>query len=472
MTTIERPSSEKPWLDYRAVWRWHFYAGLFSIPFIVVLAVTGAIYLFKPQVEAWLDHPYDHLTLTGYSSSAEAHVTAALAAVPGAKLFAYEVPISPDAAARVLVKRDNDQIRVYVHPETLDILKIIREEDQFMRIMSKLHGELLLGNIGSAIVELAASWAIIMIVTGLYLWWPRTRRGLGGIVYPRLARGSRMFWRDWHAVIGFWISSLTLFLLLTGLPWAKVWGEYFKEVRQLTGTAAQQDWMVGAARSDETKAASMEHLNHSTTSSEQSGDAEALPDYSEIDRLVDIVRPLNLAPPVLISPPVKSTANWTAKSDSQNRPLRVNLVLDGTTSTVLNRKDFQDRHLLDRIVGVGIAAHEGQLFGWPNQALGVLTAGGLLLLVTSSVVMWWRRRPHGMLGTPETVYPSRLSWGLGILILSFGLYLPLFAASLILVLLVERFILRRIPGASHWLGLRGVSELMSRQLRHAKPTEE
>ena len=37
---------------YRAIWRWHFYAGLFVVPFILLLALTGAIYLFKPQLDA------------------------------------------------------------------------------------------------------------------------------------------------------------------------------------------------------------------------------------------------------------------------------------------------------------------------------------------------------------------------------------------------------------------------------------
>jgi hypothetical protein len=30
---------------YNAVWRWHFYAGLFCIPFIIWLSLTGTIYL-------------------------------------------------------------------------------------------------------------------------------------------------------------------------------------------------------------------------------------------------------------------------------------------------------------------------------------------------------------------------------------------------------------------------------------------
>ena len=37
---------------YRAVWRWHFYAGLFVLPFLITLAVTGAAYLFRDEIDA------------------------------------------------------------------------------------------------------------------------------------------------------------------------------------------------------------------------------------------------------------------------------------------------------------------------------------------------------------------------------------------------------------------------------------
>ncbi len=60
---MEQVAERKPWPDYRAVWRWHFYAGLVCIPFLIVLSITGAIYLFRPQVEAWIDRPYDSLVV-------------------------------------------------------------------------------------------------------------------------------------------------------------------------------------------------------------------------------------------------------------------------------------------------------------------------------------------------------------------------------------------------------------------------
>ena len=43
---------------YNLAWRWHFYAGLFVAPFMVLLAVTGIIYLFKPQLDPLM---YGHL---------------------------------------------------------------------------------------------------------------------------------------------------------------------------------------------------------------------------------------------------------------------------------------------------------------------------------------------------------------------------------------------------------------------------
>jgi uncharacterized iron-regulated membrane protein len=129
------------------------------------------------------------------------------------------------------------------------------------------------------------------------------------------------------------------------------------------------------------------------------------------------------------------------------------MVVDGATGAIISREEFKDRQLIDRIVSVGIAAHEGQLFGWPNQLLGLVTAAGLVLLSMSGIIMWWRRRDQGVLGAPKALLSPRVSWGLIALIVLIGVYLPLFGASLLVVLATERFILGRIPRARDWLGL-------------------
>jgi uncharacterized iron-regulated membrane protein len=60
---------------------------------------------------------------------------------------------------------------------------------------------------------------------------------------------------------------------------------------------------------------------------------------------------------------------------------------------VLHRQGFLQDDFIDKAVALGIAAHEGQLFGVVNQLVGLATAIGLILMCVSAVVLWWRRGP-------------------------------------------------------------------------------
>lgn len=446
-----REAGRRRWIDYRAIWRWHFYAGVVCIPFMIVLALTGSIYLFKPQVEAFIDRPYDRLALQGPPAPLEAQAAAAVAAVPGGRLKTIELRADPTDAARIIVRdAAGAETRVYVRPDDLAVLKTVREDERFMEVAKTIHGELLMGERGSILVELAACWGILMVVTGLYLWWPRGHSGLAGVVFPRLGRGSRLMWRDLHAVTGFWISGLVLFLLVTGLPWATVWGDAFKEVRRLTGTAAvRQDW---------TNSRADEHAEHRAAAQAEDhmarhGHLDAAGPRLSYDRIAASVRAMDLPPPVLVTPPSARTPNWVVSSETQDRPLRVELELDPATGAVARRESFADRHIIDRVVGVAIAAHEGQLFGPLNQALGVLAALGLVTLSATAAMVWWRRRPEGVLGAPERLGDGRVSAGWIVLVVVLGVLLPVLGASLIAIGLLETLLLRRLPGVRTWLGL-------------------
>jgi len=477
-TSPSAPPRRRPWPDYQAVWRWHFYAGLFCIPFVCWLACTGSIYLFKPQVEAWLDQPYAHLVQTGEARAfPSAQVQAALEVEPGSVLHTYQLPTSPDAAAQVLVGRGTDEWRVWVHPVTLHVLKAVPEDARLMKVIFRLHGELLLSDRGSMIVELAASWAFVMIVTGLYLWWPRGAQGLAGVLYPRFGRGQRLFWRDLHAVTAVWVSAFAIFLLVSGLPWASSWGGYLKEARQLAGKATvREDWTTGRGSELAERAA----LSAGSLAGQQVVRADAMAGmdmgrspvggaatrvslpasaYLALDRVAPTVASLKLAYPVLITPPLKPGGTWSGRSDAQNRPRRVTLKLDGRTGALLKRENFDQRNWLDQVIGVGVAAHEGQLFGWFNQLLGVFTALSLVTVSVSAAVLWWRRRDEGLLGAPIPAGTPRYSTGLLAIVLIMGVLLPLMGASLIVVFLTERFFLRSIPGLRDWLGLRSHSPI-------------
>lgn len=454
------------WPDYRAIWRWHFYASLFCIPFVLLLAISGSIYLFKPQIDRFEERRFNDLKLTGNSRPISAQIVAAVDAVPGSVAISVELPERELDATRVMVRKDKENIRVYIHPESLNVLGMRNENATFIRWIRTLHGQLHMGVRGSNLVELASSWTVIMIVTGLCLWWPRSIKGLGGVLYPRLTRSSRLFLRDLHSVTGIWISFLALFLLATGLPWAKFWGEYFRSARSVVASVASQDWTVGGEALESSEGAAVngmqgsgEHSTHHDKPS-QSGGGERRggtpfpEDLTEFDRVAKTAVRLSLAHPVIITAPRTGSADWNVKSDAQNRTLRANVLVNGKSGEVVQREDFKDRPWIDRVVGIGIAAHEGQLFGWPNQLLGLVTAFGLVLLSFSGYIMWWRRRKKGTLGAPETLQAPRFRWPLALTVVVLSIYLPMFGASLLVVLLFEYFVVRYSPMASSWLGLR------------------
>lgn len=416
------------------MWRWHFYAGLFCIPFIIILSLTGAIYLFKPQIDSLREKPFENIIKTEARKLPNEHIAAALAALPNAKFHTYRLPENPQQAIKVSVFSNKVRYLIYVNPFTLHILDVVRYDAMFLQWVKNIHGELLAGKVGEVLVELAACWTIVLILTGLYLWWPRNTRGLAGVLYPRLHLKGRNFWKDIHAVIGMWISVLVLFLLISGLPWTFVWGSSFKEVRAMTTRMTSQDWSTNQAAQT------------------QSWRVGAVSHYDLTPETVSSASELNFAFPVMLSVSDSDKNIWKVSSMSQNRPLRKNAWVDGATGRVNNVKDFSDKKLVDKAIGIGIAAHEGQLFGWFNQALGVFAALGLITLSVSGFILWRKRKNSGSLGAPEKAMPpANKKFLIPIVILPIVL-LPVLLISVLCILFLEYAIIKRVPRIGQWLG--------------------
>ncbi|WP_343518449.1 PepSY domain-containing protein [Sphingomonas sp.] len=430
---------------YRAIWRWHFYAGLFVVPFILLLSLTGAIYLFKPQLDAWQerhwhDAPFERVV------SPDDQVKAALAAVPEARFYSYRFPPHPVGAAVIHVGLPGGSMRDIGVSLDGRVLGVADPEARISATVSRIHGSLLMGRWGGLLVETAACWAILLILSGLYLWWPRGR-GPAGVLWPRLGARGRLFWRDLHAVTGFWVSGLALVLLVSGLPWTDGWATAFRTVRAELGLVqGPQQWKGGVDL----------HAEHDHEAMLRAQAAVPGPGLSLNDIYLRALaerlpEPVVLIPPGAPMPLGPPNGNvWKLSSETQNRPLARSVSFDPMTGAVVAREGFADKHPIDRVIGYGIAWHEGQLFGWVNQAIGALTALALMALAVSGVAMWWRRRPGSTLGAPPRPSEAKLRV-VAVIMLALALLLPMLAASLILLLAVDRLLLPLWPRARRWL---------------------
>lgn len=426
---------------YRTIWRWHFYAGLFVMPFVIILSITGAIFLFKPQIDRWEERAFQNQPQAGAAAPSR-QVDAVLAAFPGGHFDSYRLPAQPgDAPVVHLGLDDGTMLDVYVSPQGR-VLGSIDPDARISALVSRIHGQLLSGTVGAWIIETAGSWAIVMVLSGLYLWWPRGRIG-AGVLWPRFRKGA--VWRDLHAVTGFWVAGLAMVLLITALPWAGVWGDAFKTARaQMGWVKGQQDWKIGADHAEHDHEAMLRRM--------------AEPNAPGLDMIVAKASAEHLAAPVFVRSPSESTAMaWIVKSEAQNRPLRVSISYDADTGREISRSGQGDKHPIDQAVAYGIAWHEGALFGWVNQLIGLLTALMLVGLAVSSVVLWWRRRPEGRFGAPPVpAVPARIG-GIVVITVVLAAMLPMLALTLVGVLILEWLVLRRIAAARDWLGLRSAN---------------
>jgi uncharacterized iron-regulated membrane protein len=439
---------------YRTCWRWHFYAGLFVLPFVITLALSGTVFLFKPQIESWEERDF-RAPPAQYPVAASGQIEAALAAFPGSRLHSYRLPRNEVDAALVhlALSDDLDMRDVFVSPQG----KVLGSLDSDMRIVEvarRIHAQLLLGQRGGWLVELAACWTLVLLITGLYLWWPRGR-GLAGVLWPR----RRLLLRDLHAVTGFWISSLAVILLLTGLPWSNVWGTAFRAVR------AEMGWVKGAPQwgtGDAAATTPHPHADHDHAAMQNHTDTHAghadSPSIRLLDGIVARARREALPYPAFVLAPGAAlfgaaSGNWVVNSMTQNRPLGGSITYDRNSGEEISRETFAQRHPIDRVIGYGQAWHEGALFGAANQLIGVLTAASLVAMSVTAFLMWRRRRPAGALGAPPPSVQQRLPLAIVLITLVLALLLPLLAASLLLLWLIDRFLPRVSPRAATWLGL-------------------
>src|SRR5690606_17864881 len=108
------------------------------------------------------------------------------------------------------------------------------EGEGLMGTIKRLHSLEILGRPFNILVEVVAGWAIILVATGVFLWWPRKRDA--AVAVPRLSSpAARPFWRDLHAVTGLYVGGVVAFLAVTGMPWSAVWGDVFLNQMRASG---------------------------------------------------------------------------------------------------------------------------------------------------------------------------------------------------------------------------------------------
>jgi len=472
MAAIERASATdagtKPSLHsgfHAVAWRWHFYAGLYVVPFLLMLALSGLVMVFFTGFQTRLGpvvtvNPVDRAPLP-----VSVQAQAALELRSNAALREYIAPATPDRASWFVVARDGTTEAVAVDPYTAQVLQLVDKDHTWFAWAEKIHGTLLLGDVGDRLIEIAAGLAIVMIVTGLYLWWPRGGTRWGQVLVPDLRLKGRLWWRSLHASVGFWLSAVLLVFLLTGLSWTGIWGAKFA---QPWGSFPAAKWDA-VPLSDATHATLNAGGTHEVpwgleqtplpASGSQAG-AVGVPAGQSVnlDSVAALAKQLGFTGQHHIQLPQGDTGVFTLSADTmsgdlgsptQDRTVHV----DRYTGRVLAEAAYADYPLLAKAMAVGIALHQGDMGLW-NAWLNVLFCLAIVFLCASGIVMWWKRRPKGSwrLVAPPPPRDASLWKGGALVMCALALAFPLSGAVLLGVVLLDWLVVSRLPALRTALG--------------------
>jgi len=448
-------------LRYRTVWRWHFYAGLYVIPFLIMLSVTGILMmLYKPLIEPAL---YGELVKVEAQQrpylSWEQQRSSVAELYPEAVIRQLRMPDSLEESTRFTVKTtEGANLQVLVNPYSGEVLGHIRKDDTLYALADNIHGTLLMGKTGDALIELSAGFMLVLIFTGIYLWWPRTGSKLS-MLLPDLSKKGRSLWKELHASVGFWLSFILLLFVLSGLSWTGIWGAQIVQ----PWNSFPAGVFGGAPVSDQTHASLnpgvIEEVpwNLEQTPLPMSGSMAGKPGipagtpvnidsavrYAEDNGMTDFR--VNLPQDETgVYTIIAATMSGDVIDPRNDRAMH----LDQYSGNKLADVDFDQYSLMAKAMAIGIPLHMG-LWGQLNLIANVIICALLIFVCISGAVLWWKRRPaQSGISAPRRALPV-ISWKVAAALwLAAAIFVPLLGAAVLVITLFDLLIGKRLMPAS------------------------
>ena len=424
---------------------------------LLILATTGLIYLFRFQLEPLL-HP-DLMKVDPPAGAIAQPYLQQIAVVdhayPGSTIVSFTEPKDEHSPSVFSIATAGGEGRdVYVSPYGPEVLGSLNPDTTLSGTAIRLHGDLMAGPWGDHLIELGACWAVVMAITGYYLFI----RGW------RARRRARSTLRSRHGLVGAFAGIGLLTLIVTGLPWTGFWGAQLQSFATGHGTSM---WSLDPGAQSNPSSTLDESLPHSHAQDVPwaMGDSEvpsstppttgAERSVANADTAIEVADEEGLRHPMTVALPapddaggVYSVIGYAFDAPSDERTVHV----DRYGGQVVSTYGFDDYPALAKVISQGIGLHEGRSLGlWSFWGTALLCVA-VIFMCLSGPLMWWRRRPRGAgrIGAPRGRLPIRATPVLAVLLVALGVLLPLFGLSLIVVLALDQLVLRRVPTLARW----------------------
>jgi len=364
----------------------HLWLGLASGIIVVILGITGCLYVFEEELRP-IVHDYYYVDQIKnkklpISKLIEIAQEANHKINPQQTLSGCRI-INDDKRTVIIwffQELDEDAFwywnnyqntYVYIDPYTGSIKKLEEYNFEFFVFVRMLHQTLCFNSkIGDPIVGTATILFIISLITGLILWWPKNK-----------SAAKQRFWFQWknttkwkrknydlHNILGYYMMVFALIIALTGLVWA--FKCYDKGVQ----------WLFNGGKTYE-----KEKLVSDTTHYTENTATDKI--YTETQNLNPNAKSYYLFVPNADD----SLATFQTFVRYKNRFDDVAMEFDRYTGKNLKITTYNDRNNGEKFRFINYDLHVGSILGFPGKVLAFFASLVSASLPITGFLIWWGR---------------------------------------------------------------------------------
>jgi uncharacterized iron-regulated membrane protein len=484
--------------QWRTVWRIHFYSGIFALPFILLMAITGLVILYTQPIQDWIHGDLYKVDVGEETVPYEDQVAAVEEAYPDAEVISMTTPSAADRATILGLEGSSQHTagnQAFVDPYTGEVLGSNEEGGTIVGLANRLHGFLNIEGVTvdlptvsalwddgpvmreyvlfDLVLETFGVWALVLVFSGLFLYWPRRSpvanggsgngsngaRSQTGILRIRRGVTGRARWRDLHGFSGFLLLSVLVLTVISGLAWSTYWGTNFAALADevTPGQAVEAPSSEIGTRGDLDRLGN--HINWNTgdfpipASYATATDGDT-PAPMRLNDIVAIAEDEGMKPGYTVYFPTNVTddngdTTYGAFTISNSWPRKTgearDLYLDQFTGETLATQEAYGYGTIGYGMDTLVSTHMGTQLGIFSRLMMTALCVLAICSVSSALVMYTKRRRPGTAGLPRRPADVRLPRRLALVAGVSAIVFPHWGVSALAILGLDRFVIRRVP---------------------------
>lgn len=383
--------------------RIHLYLGLASGLVIMIACFTGAVLVFEKEMLTSFNKDRYYVTPAGTRLTVDELVQQVKQQLPNNKVNNVKLYSDATRSAEVSVSLPNNNkeannktkaagkksnidkpkgkkpeakegrspsLTVFVNPYNGKVLEVYNYRETFFYTMFALHRWLLGSNdgIGKYIVGVSTLFFVIILITGIILWWPKTNRILKQRLLVKNNGGWKRLNHDLHIVLGFYSSIFLFAFAFTALAWSFQW--FNDGIYKITNSPLKAP-----------PPPLSEYVANTNTTSLENALSKARTIVPQA-QFYTVALPKDSAQAINITALSVDAAHETA-SDA--------VYIDQYTGQLAGTMLYKERSLGAKVRSTFRPVHTGSIWGLPSKIIALITCLLGVTFPVTGVIMWLNR---------------------------------------------------------------------------------